>query len=46
MMDIFEYTWICGFKNILNIIEVNNYFVGILKSLIVLPMKYLKLNVQ
>jgi len=45
-MDMFMYTWICGFQILFNITKVNKYFVEILSSWIALPTKYTKLNVQ
>jgi len=46
MVGMFVETWIHGFQIILNITKVNEYFVMILNLGIVLPMKYMKLNVQ
>jgi len=46
MIDIFADTWIRRFQIILYITKVNKYFIVILNSWVVLPMKYMELNVQ
>ena len=45
-IDMFVDTWICGFQIIHKNTKLNKYFNRILKSWIVLPTKYTKLNVQ
>ena len=45
MMDMFEDTWTRGFWNLTHNFKLNQHFVVILNSWIVIPMKYTKGNV-